>query len=120
MALPKITERWFIKDLRGKYGPPTGVGDFWLGYSEAGNDDPLSGVWQKRRTLTGIKPCRMRYYITPNPRTVAQQANRNKLAQAIIEWNALTLEQQKVWNLKKRPVRCSGYNRFISNYIKIH
>lgn len=118
MALPKINERWFILGLRGKYGPPTGIGDMWLGYSEIGNDDKLAGIWQKRRTLKGIKPCRMRYYIPPNPRTEIQQANRAKMASAVLAWNALTFEEQIVWNRKKKPEKRSGYIKFISYYLK--
>ena len=120
MALPKITERWFCLGLRGKYGPPCGVGDFWLGYSEVGNDDPMAGIWQKRRTAKGVKPCRMRFYHPVNPQTPAQQANRQKLANAIIAWNNLSFDEQVIWNKKKKPIKCSGYNRFISNYIKTH
>lgn len=53
-----------------------------------------------------------------NPQTEAQQANRQKYANGVSAWQGLTDEQKDVYNEKAKGKRMSGYNLFLSEYLK--
>ena len=55
-----------------------------------------------------------------NPRTPPQQANRGKMGPAVDAWHLLSPAQQKQWNKKAYKLRKTGYNLFISTYLKTH
>jgi len=60
------------------------------------------------------------HYVTPyNPRTDLQQANRNRIRQAVLSWKSLT-EEQKNFYRRKEPINptMSGYNYYIRQYIR--
>jgi hypothetical protein len=40
------------------------------------------------------------------------------MAQAVTEWNALTDEQKAVWNAQAQGTTKTGYNLFVSDYLK--
>jgi len=60
------------------------------------------------------------FYITKNPRTVSQQANRSKFADAVAGWQGLTSEQKEVYNLKIKGRHYSGYNAYLKEYLLSH
>jgi hypothetical protein len=105
-------------EVRGRLGKPNGVGEMWCGWSELGQDFPLAGLYRKIRHEGRQKFQRMKFYATPGPRTVEQQANRGKFASAISAWQALSPEEKKAWHSKKSPRFMSGYNRFIRDYMR--
>lgn len=105
-------------EIRGEYGAPCGLGEFYCGWSRVGELDPMAGVYQKRPRKRGQIFVKMRHCIIPNPRTPAQQARREKFAQALLAWRALSFEDQVVWNKKNYPSHMSGYNRFIRHFMK--
>lgn len=59
------------------------------------------------------------YVVPSNPRTPTQQNNRNKIRLAVLAWQSLT-DQQKKFYSDKEPITptMSGYNFFISEYVK--
>jgi hypothetical protein len=118
MVVVAPKDRWLCLELRGKMGRPTQMGNFWLGLSELGDDNPMSGVWQRRKRKTGQIIVNMNYSMPPYVNTPTQQARRTKFANAIIAWNALDFDEQVKWNKKSSPKGMSGYNRFISHYMK--
>lgn len=61
------------------------------------------------------------YVVPSNPRTAAQQAQRDLLRNAVNAWHALTDDQRNVYR-RGEPYRptMSGYNFFISSYIKLY
>jgi hypothetical protein len=119
MAVIGWKERAYSLGVRGKIGKPDTVGDFWLGYSDLGYQNKFSGIYQSRPRKTGRIHVKMKYCIPPQPRTTKQQGGRIKFALAVDSWNNLPFENQVVWNKKRYPYHMSGYNRFISNYLKI-
>lgn len=58
------------------------------------------------------------YSIPRNPKTEAQQANRTLFAEAVKHWQKLSPDEKLVYNLEASAKPCSGYNLFISNYMK--
>jgi len=94
-----------------------GYGVATFGNTIYANIKILSGIY-RRYSLTGKqKIIRNRYFITGNPRTALQQANRQKYAAAVLAWQSLTDEQKAVYNARCRFLRLSGYNLFIKNYL---
>lgn len=118
MVVVDWKNRGLSLEARGRYGEPSGVGDFWLGFSSIGEYDEMAGVYQKRPRKGGQIFVRMKYYVTPNPRTVKQQKFRAHFSDLIEAWNNLSFDDQILWNKKKWPIHCSGYNRFISDGMK--
>jgi len=58
------------------------------------------------------------YTIPRNPRSAAQQKNRNAFADAVKLWQELTQAEQAIYNRISRKTRYSGYNLFISMCMK--
>lgn len=61
-----------------------------------------------------------RTYRPTNPQTVLQQAQRAKMIDAVSEWQGLTTEQKENYNRKASRNGRTGYNFFISGYLKNH
>ncbi len=115
-----ITRPQDIKSLeiRKTLGLPNQCGNFWFGRSKLGDHFREAGIYQKRHRKRGQIFVRMKHYYPSNPRSIPQQANRALFATAIALWNAKTLEEQMVWNKMKKIKGKSGYNRFVSQYLK--
>ncbi len=58
------------------------------------------------------------YVIPKNPDTEAQRINRHIFAEAVEKWQNLSRIEKEMYNKKTRQRSCSGYNLFISLYIK--
>lgn len=59
------------------------------------------------------------WFIPPNPNTPAQQKMRFLLGQATYSWHDLTPSQQIAYeSLKPKHLIMSGFNYFVSQYIK--
>ncbi|MBN1533809.1 MAG: hypothetical protein JXA20_14155 [Spirochaetes bacterium] len=60
-----------------------------------------------------------RPYVTPaNPDTGAQRAIRGTFGDAVRAWQGLPREEKVRWNRQARWLPMSGYNLFISRYMK--
>lgn len=104
----------------GIFGWLYGFGKALFGREIFGSDDELTGVYQSRPTSKGRILVRMRPGFPGNPQTIPQQANRGKLSAAIFLWRALSDSQKNIWRAKCYNKRMSGYNLFLSTYIKNH
>lgn len=94
-------------EVRGKVGRPE-----W--------DDPLGvyGIYQMRMTNRGKVPIKMKFYEPTNPRTAAQQANRQKFADAMAAWGNLTEAEQSEYNEAAKKKDLFGWNLFIREYFQ--
>jgi len=100
-------------------------GKTFFGYAEYGIVDYgdgliLSGIYRTDNVTGETKNYREPYYITKNPRTDLQQANRQKYADSILAWRGLTDEQKNQYNKRAIGKRMSGYNLFQKEYLKSH
>lgn len=97
---------------------------FFLGFGmsgklgKKGGPDPLNvnGIYQMRMTKKGKIPIKMKFYVPTNPRSVLQQANRQKFADAMTAWKNLTFEQRKVYNDRAKKRQMFGWGLFIREY----
>jgi len=84
--------------------------------------DPLNtqGIYQMRMTKRGKVPIKMVFYVPTNPRTVPQQANRTKFAQAMTAWGALTAEQKAVYAKRAKRRQMFPWGLFIREFYQSH
>ena len=98
--------------------------DFFLGFGVSGKlgkptaPDPLNvhGIYQMRMTKRGKVPVKMKFYGPTNPRTPAQEANREKFAAAMVAWQALTPVEKGVYNKRAKKRSMFGWGLFIREY----
>jgi len=95
----------------------SGFGSSSFGISPYADIIILSGIYKKQRLTNGMKDYRIDYSISKNPRSEAQQANRQKYASAVSAWQVLTNIQKSVYNERAKGKRFSGYNLFLSEYL---
>ena len=79
-----------------------------------------SGIYRRDNVTGKVKHYREPYMIPYNPRTEAQQANRQKLADGVVAWKALTPDEKNQYNIKAKGRRMSGYNLFLKEYLLSH
>ena len=104
--------------------PPVLTGEFFLGYGvsgklgKEGDADPLNvnGIYQMRMTKRGKVPVKMKFYRPTNPRTPAQQANRQKFTDAMAAWQSLTQPQKDVYNTRAKKRSMFGWGLYIREY----
>ena len=100
------------------------VSPFLMGFGmsgklgETGESDPLGvkGIYQMRMTKKGKVPIKMKFYVPFNPRSVPQQANRQKFADAVSAWGSLTEEEKSVYNVRAKKRMMFGWGLFIREY----
>lgn len=76
------------------------------------------GIYQRQPTASGQIVRKLKLYEPTNPQTETQQAWRGVFADAVAAWQSLTDEEKKEYSDLHYPTRMSGYNRFISKYLK--
>lgn len=124
-------ESMFALGAHGKNGPGGGFGFLRFGWNRNGDDNQTGGIYQRR--VTGYNHTgriagrprktywvKMRAYTTPNPRTELQQANRAKMADAVIAWRELDPVDKSGYNSRGKRSGKVGRNLFISWYLKNH
>ena len=77
----------------------------------------LTGIYQRQYSLTSKYIVRKDLYVSQNPRTIPQQANRGKFQDAVSAYQALTSEQKKVYHTRAVGKQMSGYNLFLREYM---
>lgn len=98
----------------------TGFGDSVFGLDNYANILPLSGIYRSDNVTGETKYYREPYYITKNPQSPDQQVQRQKYADSIIAWKALTQDQKNVYNERAKFKNYSGYNLFQKEYLLSH
>ena len=98
------------------------LGRALYGYAQFGVDSYAHarspyGVFQVDTQGPKQQVLRQEFYIPSNPRTVPQQAQRTKMANAILAWQGLTTEQKNVYNENAKYKKLSGYNLFLKGYL---
>jgi hypothetical protein len=74
--------------------------------------------YTRRRTWHGIIPTAIRPPISAQPNTALQNAYKQRFADAVAAWQSMNPATKDLYHHWRYPVRASGYNRFISWYLK--
>ena len=131
MPIINPTNEFYSLGIRKRYGTPVYFGSGYYGWTKYGNDNPKYGVYRRvvRRGNYWTKTEQIRkgtgyvkqvYFQGSQPRTPEQQANRNKFAQAVAQWQLLTLEEKSVYNRLAIGENKYGYHIFLAEWIKSH
>lgn len=121
----------YSTEARRKLGWGNGFGFMRFGDAKFGDSNRSAGIYQRRVTgynQYGRNPNRprkgyyvkMRKYRPTNPQTPAQQAQRQKMTDAILAWQGLTIPQQEVYNKRAIKQGRAGYLLFRSEYLRSH
>lgn len=79
----------------------------------------VSGRLGKIVYYTRWKNSYARIYVKArNPRTEAQQRNRNLFSEAMKSWQGLSDEEKTAWNRRAKKLPMTGHNLYISRYMK--
>ena len=106
------------RHIRKKVGFPTLYGEREYGYCIYGEEGEHYGIYQVRTRWGGQVQVKEKFYTPANPQTIPQQANRQKLADAVSAWQALTKEQQESYNIRAKYKSYTGYNLYIREYMQ--
>ena len=84
------------------------------------NDQNLMGykIYQTLPTAHGTTQYARRKVVQYDPHSVNQQYWRGWMASGVKQWQGLTAQGKQIYNAYKYPVQCSGYNKFLSIYLK--
>ncbi len=115
--------------VRKRLGKPNFFGWIMFGWSEFGDNNYCSGVYQQRRnrqydyTKMKWKFGRPRNFIMKpawpvQPPSVARDAQQAKFSTALSMWQALTAEQKKYYNSIANRRSRRGYDYFMSKTLK--
>lgn len=90
-----------------------------------GDPSPIKYVYQRVGKDFGNIPSyhphgmQVRKWVSgTDPATAPQLVRRAVFADAVVEWNLLTPGGKAVYNFRARPKKISGWNLFISEYLK--
>lgn len=89
------------------------LGEYIIGESYYGDENPYNGIFQMRMTKRGKRPVRMCHYFPAQPNTEAQQHVRENMRTAVAEWHNLTDEQKKAYKELSKFSRMTGFNLYI-------
>lgn len=91
-----------------------------LGHDGAPDPKGVYGIYRVRHRWGKVIQEKLPFYVPTNPQTGPQQANRQKMTDAVAAWQALTDEQQAVYNKNAIGKEMSGYNLFLQEYLLSH
>lgn len=129
MPIINVTNEFYSLGIQNRFATPAEFGQIVFGWSKWGDDNTKFGVYQRRikrgnfwtktaKVKKGVGYCREKYYYTANPRTPEQQANRIKFQSAVTAWHNLTPEEKEVYNKRAISLPKSGFNIYISEWVK--
>jgi len=98
----------------------SGYGDSTYGADKYGNRILLSGIYRTDNVTGKTKCYREPFYITENPRTELQQANRQKMTDGNAAWKLLTDPEKDAYNKRAIGKRFFGQQLFLKEYLLSH
>jgi len=120
MAVVNSTDEAIGTQIRKKLGRSSEYGQRLYGKFEYGEQNNKFGIYQMRTKYGKQVIVKEIFYWPSNPQSVPQQANRQKLTDAVIAWQALTDNQKEIYNERARYKLYSGYNLYLKEYILSH
>lgn len=120
MAVIKGIKQGVGVKIRKKMTASSGYGGRNYGGFHYGAGAKTQGIYRVRHRWGKTVQEKLPLYWPTNPQTGPQQANRQKYADSVVAWQALTPEQQAVYNKNAIGKRMSGYNLFQREYLLSH
>lgn len=104
--------------VTGKLSNGAGIGFGACGSIRIGDPRRNGGIYQKRRGRNGEFYVKMKNYGPTNPRTPAQQANRERFSAAVAAWGHLTDSEKKAYNQRAGRQGRLGRWQFLREYLQ--
>jgi hypothetical protein len=104
----------------GKFGKPNGVGEFWAGWSEFGDENEHAGYHKRQWNRHGKCRSLTKFFWPVVHITGPAIARKTAFRNGVTAWHALTDSERLVYNKKRYPFSQSGFNRYMSKYLKSH
>lgn len=105
---------------RGQLGRPTQLGEHWCGWTYIGDDNDMTGIYQRRPRKGGEMTVKMKHYLPMGAPSSAQSGRRSIFRDGMTAWSALTTSQKEIYNRAKYPKGMTGVCRFMREYMKTH
>ena len=118
MAVINCLEKLLSIEAHQRFGLPNCYGRIVYGYNRYGVENDWCGIYQVRTRYGHRTAVRETFYRDNGSNTVPQQLRRSKFAGAVTAWQALTLEQKAVYTPMAYSKKMSGYNLFLSKFMK--
>lgn len=118
MAIIGVKQKLGTFEVRGALGKPNSLGDMLLGWTELGDQNPFSGIYQIRPRAKRSIQVRMRTFGQINPKTEAQQAWRAYFATVRLIWGSMSSDLQSLYQKSQKPTAMSAWNRFARVYMR--
>ena len=112
------TSKLLSLDARGKFGRSGGFGRIAFGYTYLGFYSWYAGIYQKRYFYGEPYLSKSKFYRPINPQTLKQQNWRFVCSYGVYLWQNLDLELKNKYNERAKKKKMSGYNLFISEWLK--
>jgi len=106
--------------IKKKVLAPSLYGIRYYGAHEYGAGADFFGIYQVRNWGKHQVVVKEKLYVPTNPQTETQQANRQKMTDAVAAWQALTSSQQNQYNQRAKYKSYSGYNLYLREYLLSH
>lgn len=120
MAVIKGIKQGVGVKIRKKIVAPSAYGVRNYGGFHYGAGAKTHGIYRVRHRWGKVIQEKLPFYWPTNPQLPDQQANRQKMTDAVAAWQALTDEQQAVYNKNAIGKRMSGYNLFLREHLLSH
>jgi|SRR6185295_6212374 len=105
-----------IMDFKGKFASIKVRGK--LGHADKPDLYGVNGIYQVRPRKNGFIVVKEKFYKPSNAPSIAQVSQRSKMRTAVLAWQGLTSDE-KLRYVKLAPkYQLSGYNLFLSRYMK--
>jgi len=89
-------------------------------YADALLRTPMAGIYQVRRYGAKRVLVQEKFYRPTNPQTAPQQAWRAVFSAGKAAWDVLTSDEKLALNKRARPLKMSGFNLFMREYLLSH
>lgn len=118
MVILTQKQRMIGHEPKKKLGFSQDYGYALFGYCEFGADNPYAGIYRKYTNDYKNHLIKMRHYVPGYSSSPAILASRSSFASAILAWRALDASDKLYYETWGRKYKMSGYNKFISEYMK--
>lgn len=118
MAVVGAFEGLLSLEFNQKFGLPNGFGLIQFGWSEFGDDNERAGYYQTRPRPGGRILVKTRHYWPVQNPGSAEIARREHFADGVASWQALAPAEKQLYNDMQYPSGQSGFNRFMSYWMR--
>ena len=107
-------------EARGKFGYSGAFGRIAFGYNRFGFYSWWCGIYQKKYIWGKPYFSKMKFYRPTNPQTLTQQAWRENIKTGVLAWRDLPSLDKIDFNNRAVPLKMSGYNLFLREWLYSH